>query len=134
MKDFLSDNLDCGLSVDLTPMIDVLFMLLIFFLTTSAFIKPALEVALPQADSSKHLKDTKDRLVITIDKEGRIYLDQAPADLERVRSILQAEGGRRRINLYVDRDAPFNSFIGVIDITREFGIEDVVVATEKRKD
>ncbi len=133
MNDFLADNLDCGLSVDLTPMIDVLFMLLIFFLTTSAFIKPALEVVLPEADSSRQLKDAQNRVVITIDRNGKIYLDQNPADFERIRSVLNTDGNRK-INLFVDREAPFYSFIGVVDITRELGIEDVVVTTEKRKD
>lgn len=129
---FLYDESD-DLSIDLTPLVDVIFMLIIFFVTAAAFIKPAIEVDLARAESAQNGAASGRQLVITIDKAGEIYLDGTLTTPPDLGPVLDRER-RCAVNLFVDRKAPFDAFLSVIDLSRRFNRHDLVVTVEHADD
>jgi biopolymer transport protein ExbD len=114
--------------IDLTPLIDVVFILLIFFFITSTFIQPSLPVNLAQAASASASAERKEQLVITIDAEGTLFHEGVVLIRGEIPALIRANP-ELGINLFVDRAAPFESFLSVIDETRLQGREDVSITT-----
>ncbi len=114
--------------IDLTPLIDVVFILLIFFFITSTFIRPALPVNLAKAASAAASAERKEQLVITIDAEGALFNDGVTLTREDVPALLSANPDLG-INLFVDRAAPFEAFLSVIDEARLLDREDISITT-----
>ena len=90
MHDFDEDA-----SIDLTPVIDVIFMLLIFFIMTTSFSKP----------------------VISVKDDGTIHYQDRQLTKEALAAVLETRP-EALLNLYVDEKAPFEAFVGVVDIAR----------------
>ena len=114
--------------IDLTPLIDVVFILLIFFFITSTFIQPSLPVNLAKAASAAASAERKEQLVITIDAAGSFFYDGVLVARENIPAVLQLSP-ELGINLFVDRAAPFESFLAVIDEARLLGRDDVSITT-----
>ncbi len=114
--------------IDLTPLIDVVFILLIFFFITSTFIRPSLPVNLAKAASAAASAERKEQLVITIDAEGALFNDGVTLTREDVPALLSANPDLG-INLFVDRAAPFEAFLSVIDEARLLDREDISITT-----
>jgi len=127
IEDFSLDK-EFDEEIDLTPLIDVVFILLIFFFITSTFIRPSLPVNLAKAASAAVSADRKEQLVITIDAEGALSNDGAPLIREDIPALIQASPDLG-INLFVDRAAPFESFLAVIDEARLLDREDISITT-----
>jgi biopolymer transport protein ExbD len=111
------DELDDDVRPDLTPLIDVIFMLVIFFVMTMSFSKPVMDIVLPKAEHSEAAKRSAQlELTVTADgvmKHGEevIEKDALPAFLEREPEAM--------LNLFVDEKAPFERFIAIVDAAKE---------------
>ena len=127
IEDFSLDR-EFDEEIDLTPLIDVVFILLIFFFITSTFIRPSLPVNLAKAASAAASAERKEQLVITIDAEGSLFHDGAPLVRAELPALIQASP-ELGINLFVDRAAPFEAFLGVIDEARRLNREDISITT-----
>ncbi len=114
--------------IDLTPLIDVVFILLIFFFITSTFIRPSLPVNLAKAASAAASAERKEQLVISIDADGVLFNDGVTLTREDVPALLNANP-ELGINLFVDRAAPFEAFLAVIDEARLLDREDISITT-----
>ena len=114
--------------IDLTPLIDVVFILLIFFFITSTFIRPSLPVNLAKAASAAASAERKEQLVISIDADGVLFNDGMTLAREDVPALLNANP-ELGINLFVDRAAPFEAFLAVIDEARLLDREDISITT-----
>lgn len=114
--------------IDLTPLIDVVFILLIFFFITSTFIQPSLPVNLAKAASASASAERKEQLVITIDADGTLFHEGIVLIREEIPALIRSNPDLG-INLFVDRAAPFESFLSVIDETRLMGRDDVSITT-----
>ncbi len=114
--------------IDLTPLIDVVFILLIFFFITSTFIRPSLPVNLATAASAAASAERKEQLVISIDADGVLFNDGVMLAREEIPALLTANPDLG-INLFVDRDAPFEAFLSVIDEARLLNREDISITT-----
>ncbi|MBI9019880.1 MAG: biopolymer transporter ExbD [Verrucomicrobia bacterium] len=114
--------------IDLTPLIDVVFILLIFFFITSTFIRPSLPVNLAKAASAAASAERKEQLVITIDADGELFNDGGPLVREEIPALLKANP-ELGINLFVDRAAPFDAFLSVIDEARLLNRENISITT-----
>jgi len=114
--------------IDLTPLIDVVFILLIFFFITSTFIRPSLPVNLAKAASSAVSAERKEQLTITIDADGALFNDGAPLVRKDIPALITAHPNLG-INLFVDRAAPFEAFLAVIDEARLLNREDISITT-----
>ena len=103
-------------SIDLTPLIDTLFMLLIFFIMTTTFSRPVLDIILP-ASSEAEASAEKREQVISIKADGSLHYEGRMIDRSEVDAIL-AERPEALLNLYVDQKAPFEAFVEVVDIAK----------------
>jgi biopolymer transport protein ExbD len=128
MIDEFSLDREFDAEIDLTPLIDVVFILLIFFFITSTFIRPSLPVNLAQAASAAAAAERTEQLVLTINAEGTVFHAGAVLTQKEVAAVISANPGRG-INLFVDRAAPFEAFLAVLDEARLLDREDVSITT-----
>lgn len=109
-------NFDEEPQIDLTPLIDCLFMLIIFFVLTMSFSKPVLEVMLPQASNGEVSRERND-LLLSVKKDGSLWLGAEATTIEGLTAALDA-APERTLNIYMDREAPFAKFVEVMDLTK----------------
>lgn len=123
-----SDN-----QIDIAPMIDVVFILLIFFMVTTTFVKDMkLELDRPSAASASSASSKSVRLFI--DKNGDTYLDGEPVRLWLIQSKLRellATSTSKTVLVVTDEGVPSGKLVEVIDQARMSGAQSVAVATEK---
>ncbi len=112
------------LGIDLTPLIDVIFMLLIFFILAGSLVPPSIKVDLPQAASAEQPPRRDEPLRLTIDQEGRIHQGQELLAPEQLPSLLAAHPSRP-VEVVVDSRAPFAPFMRVLDQARLEGRADL---------
>lgn len=127
LEDFSLDK-EFDEEIDLTPLIDVVFILLIFFFITSTFIRPSLPVNLATAASAVAAAERKEQLVITIDAQGGIFHGNRLLDRTEISGLIK-EHPEQGINLFVDRAAPFEAFLAVVDEARRLNREDLSITT-----
>lgn len=113
--------------IDLTPLIDCLFMLIIFFVLTMSFSKPVLEVVLPQAVNGDASHD-RNELLVSVKADGSLFLNADPTTLEEIGAALDAQP-ERLLNIYMDEKAPFASFVAVMDVAKEKRAGRFVIST-----
>lgn len=132
--------------LDLTPLIDVIFLLLVFFLLTTTFSKPtqsreavkeveaAINVQLAKAKSGTSTT-TAERITLFLDDKGQLFLsngDQiAPNDLKAKLLELKEREENPLVDLKADRSASHGAVIEVLDLVKETGIEQVNIVIEK---
>ena len=113
--------------IDIVPLIDCMFQLLIFFMLTSSFIViPGVNVQLPKVLTAESV-DTR-TLTIVITSEDIIYLEDKPQDIKDVEEIIKKEK-YSYIFIKADRDASFGIFAKIYDICKRLGITKISYAT-----
>ena len=126
------------LDVSLTPMIDVVFLLLIFFMVTTTFSRESvIKVMLPQADGQQAEKQAQ-ALLLTINKSGQYFIDDKPLSdqsLDTLAKQLTAHRNNRNIPLIINADAtaPVQSAISVLDVASKIGFSNITFATQKQE-
>jgi len=115
--------------VDITPLIDVVFLMLIFFMVSTTFDKQTqLKVDLPSASAMEQKEQKEDRIEITIDPKGHFYVNELElvshdaATLQR--AIQKVSDGRTDLPVIVsgDRNAPLQAMVTVMDVTAQLGL------------
>ena len=134
-----SDDQENDLVVDMTPMIDCVFLLLIFFLVATVVKKTEeeIDVNLPQAKftSEKKYSDETLPLVIGIDKSGQFYIDGSPVGKQRLHLALKEvaqSDPKRRIRIDGDRDARFQDLASIMELCSFEGLTNVGIHTEQK--
>lgn len=122
---------EIGGSIDLTPLIDVVFLLLIFFIMATTFTKPVLDMNLATADSAT-AGSRQRQLTIAIDREGHMRHEGVPLALEEFPALLEARGDIP-VNFLVDKGTPFEFFVKAVDIARSNDRQDFTITTEPGK-
>ena len=122
------------LNVDMTPMIDCVFLLLIFFLvaTTLKKIDKELPLELPDATASLEVQQPEEFAVVAIDAEGIFYLDGTPVPISLLHTELTSRSAANpeiKIRLDVDRRAEFAAVMQVLDHLRFHNITNVGINT-----
>jgi biopolymer transport protein ExbD len=120
-------------SINITPLIDVLFLLLTFFLVTTTFIEQsALKVELPKMSHADKVQQER-RFVLEVAPDGRMRYDGEPMDKETLRSRLlgaadeiNAGGG---VMLRADQLVSHGEVVAVLDLIKEAGVRRFVIAT-----
>lgn len=123
-----NEFLDEDLGLDLTPLIDVIFMLLIFFIMTTTFNKPILDIVLPTAEQVDQLEKGEE-IVISLTKEGGFFYKNEQVSLGQLEEIF-AEQPEATVNLYVDKETPFDAFVQVIDKAKVREAGKLVISAE----
>ena len=120
--------------MELTPLIDCVFLLLIFFMVTTVFQEPyRLKVLLPEAEEAAMIEEKK--LVATIDRAGVMEVNRYPVTLESVEGVLAREKeGVRVVTLIIrtDKDTRHGLVLDLMETAKRIGIEKIVLATEKK--
>ncbi len=111
-------DLDEDINIDLTPLIDVIFMLLIFFIMTTTFSKPVLDIVLPASDTSEAADKKYSELIIVVDGGGKIFYGETEIDAQALTALLR-EKPDELLNLHMDEKAPFESFVSIVDIAKK---------------
>jgi biopolymer transport protein ExbD len=119
--------------LDLIPMINIVFLLLIFFmLTATTPTKEGREVDLPKARTAE--KSNKQYFTVTIDKEGALQLDGNEVTLKTLQGQLESKiRGQKNtvISIHADKVIEFELFGQVIELAKQAGVEDFILATEQ---
>ena len=129
--DFFHDN-DFEGAVDLTPLLDAVFILIIFFAVASSFSKPVLDIILPTSETAAASKTKQDEIIVSINSEGEIFSGGVLYTRNNITDLMKQDM-EKAINLYVDEKAPFDSFLVVLDCSRKEGRNNVFISTEKRQ-
>ena len=117
--------------LDLIPMINVVFLLLIFFMLTSTTTLQSKKVELPTAKTAE--KNSKEFLIMTIDKNGSLELDGKAVTIEELPDHLEKKVGEKKntvISIHADKVIEFELFGNVIELAKQAGAEDFMLATE----
>lgn len=120
----------------ITPLIDMVFLLLVFFLLTSSFVlQEGIKVDLPSAKSSE-IQQEKEEIVISITKDNEIYLNQRQVDLETLSQGLVEiikEDPNKPVVIRADKGIILEMAVKVLDIVRLSGAKRVVISTKIEK-
>ncbi|MBC6428281.1 MAG: biopolymer transporter ExbD [Cellvibrionales bacterium] len=119
--------------IDLTPMLDVVFIMLIFFIVTATFIKlPGTDVLRPEALNAE---DQKPAMLAAIDDNGQIWINREqvePRFLKTRIAVLYAENPKGDLVIQADQEARVLQIAQVADAAREVGVESINIAAESR--
>lgn len=120
--------------MNITPLVDVVFLLLLFFMLTSHFIQePAIRIKLPESKTA----GSKDETIktVTITKDRGIYFMDKKVDMDNLRALLKESSNDTKkdfLRIKADRDVSVGLLISVIDEVRLSGIKDFSIVTERR--
>ena len=118
--------------LNIAPLIDMVFILLIFFLVTTSFVKESgVTVQRPVAQSAQEQKTT---LIIGITPENRVYMEGKPVDVRSVQGQVQGfalQNPGANVVIAADRDSRSGTIIQVLDACRLAGVQDVAVAAKR---
>ena len=115
--------------LDIAPLIDVVFLLLIFFMLTSSYIfQPGIKINLPKAVTSEVIRERD--LVITVSAENLIYLNDHSVSLKELESHLEKAAGKGwPLLIKADRKASLGKVVRIWDMSREAGLTQINIAT-----
>lgn len=122
--------------VDLTPMIDVVFLLLIFFMISTTFIeRPGLSINLPTS-SSEQIKQSKKEVQVYLAENGDIYLQREKVNLEELLQYLmtfdQITTEKMTFLLMADKAALHGNVVQLMDAAKKAGFGSLAIATDKK--
>ena len=129
--DFLEDD---QTEITMSPLVDCVFLLLIFFLvaTMSKQANKDVDIRLPESDSAVKRLATDDQTVIGVDEQGNIYLEGKPASIMVVHDALRTmalASPDKQIRIDADANAPLADVVEVVDICQFNHLDDVVLRT-----
>jgi biopolymer transport protein ExbD len=134
MRDFLKTRIeDEESSVDITPMLDVVFIMLIFFIVTATFIKEAgIDVDKPAAATA--VVQEKASILVAIDANNNVWINRRQVDLRSVRSIverLHAENPKGTLVIQADKQSNNDTLVQVMDASRRAGVYEIALAANE---
>ena len=119
--------------LDMTPMLDIVFIMLIFFIVTTSFVKESgVTVSTPQADTAAQQDNAN--IFIAITASGEVWVDRRPVDPRSVRAIvarLHADNPEGSVIIQSDEEASTRMLVEVMDQVRLAGVEGIAIAAEK---
>ncbi len=118
--------------INIVPLVDVMLVLLIIFMVTAPMLTQGVDVNLPQANA-KAMRSEEERLVITVDRNSRIFVGKQPMEFNRLSESLKAIVERRadrQVYFRADRTVPYGFVVKVIAEVRNAGIEKLGMVTE----
>ena len=120
--------------INITPMLDVVFIMLIFFIVTSTFVKETgIDVNRPQAATA--VKKAKANILIAIDAHDNIWIDRRQIDIRSVRpniERLHAENPQGSVVIQADKESKTDTLIQVMDASRQAGVYNVSIAAQEQ--
>ncbi len=134
---FQTRNRD-DVQLDMTPLVDVVFLLLIFFmLSTSLSVNPGIKIDLPKS-SAEQIKKKKTTLRVAVEASGRIYLEGKKLSLPQLREKFQvvgkAQGDDVLVVIEADKKVYHGLVVKVMDAAKSAGLNKLAIATEPNEE
>jgi biopolymer transport protein TolR len=130
------DPFDHLADINVTPLVDVMLVLLIIFMVTATMLLQGVSVALPKAQASNLPKSAEDPVILSITKNGMYYINETPVAggllKDRLQAYLRARTDKT-IYLKADRAIPYGTVVETMDLLNRMGIENLGMLTESRE-
>jgi biopolymer transport protein TolR len=117
--------------INITPLVDVVLVLLVIFMLAAPVLQSGIEVAVPKTRTVKEI--TESRVVVTIAKDQQVYLGDKPVNIHDLPFKLRESGkdpAHQVIYLRADERVPFGAFASVMDAVKQAGITNISVVTQ----
>src|SRR5881396_3038736 len=117
--------------INITPLVDVVLVLLIIFMVTAPVLQSGIEVSVPKTRTVKEI--TEERMVISINKQQRVFLGNDPVNINEIGARLRQkirDPQHQSIFVRADEDVPFGAFATVMDAVKQAGITNVSIVTQ----
>jgi biopolymer transport protein TolR len=115
--------------INITPLVDVVLVLLLIFMLTAPVLQSGIDVAIPKTRSVSQL--TEQRMVVTIDKDQNVFLDDKAINVNQLPAKLKsgATGAKSIVYVRSDERVPFGAFASVMDAIKLAGITNISIVT-----
>ncbi len=121
-------------TIDLTPMLDVVFIMLIFFIVTTSFVKESgIDVSRPSAKTAK--KKERATILVAIGQSGEIWIQRRKVDIRSVRANIErlhAESPEGTVVIQADERSETGLLVDVMDQVRLAGVESIAVSAKQK--
>jgi biopolymer transport protein ExbD/biopolymer transport protein TolR len=117
--------------INVTPLVDVVLVLLIIFMVTAPVLQSGIEVSVPRTRTVKEI--TEERMVISINKQQRVFLGNDPVNINEIKARLRQrirDPQNQSVFIRADEDVPFGAFATVMDAIKGAGITNVSIVTQ----
>ena len=117
--------------INITPLVDVVLVLLVIFMITEPVLQSGIDVAVPKTRTVKEI--TEQRQVLTIDKDGGLFLNDKPVNIHDLPNLLRAGNSdttRKVVFLRADERVQFGVFASAIDAVKQAGITNISIVTQ----
>jgi biopolymer transport protein ExbD/biopolymer transport protein TolR len=122
--------------INITPLVDVVLVLLVIFMITAPVLQSGIEVSVPKTRTAKQI--TEQHTVITINRNQEVFIGDKPVNIHDLgRQLLQTSDGsagrdpaRQVIYLRADEQVPFGAFASVMDAVKQAGITNISIVTQ----
>jgi biopolymer transport protein TolR len=117
--------------INITPLVDVVLVLLIIFMVTAPVIQSGIDVSVPKTRTVKEI--TQERLVLTINKDQRVFLGSEPININEIGTKLRQkirDPRNQSIFVRADENVPFGAFATVMDSVKQAGFSNVSIVTQ----
>jgi len=132
MRKFGKANQEEETEIDITPMLDVVFIMLIFFIVTATFVKEAgVDVFKPEAKTAE--AKTKANILIAIDSNDIVWIDGVAVDATAITANvkrLRAENPKGTVMIQADKESSHNMLLEVYNGAKDAGAEEIAISTE----
>ena len=125
---------DAGITIEMTPMIDMVFLLLIFFLVATTFqqTEREMQIALPIASSSEPISALLQELIVNVDIDGGMIVGGRTLDTEALRELIEsavANNPEQKVTIRGDKGTVYANIVSVLDICKGAGIQEPYLDT-----
>ncbi len=121
----------------IAPLVDIVFLLLIFFMVTSNFdVASGVRIKLPRVEK-RILDHEKNRIILVVDKSGQTYLEGQKVDLDALKENLETfvrEKGIIQVILQADKDVTHGHVVRIMDLAKTAGADSILIAAQWKAD
>jgi biopolymer transport protein ExbD/biopolymer transport protein TolR len=117
--------------INITPLVDVVLVLLVIFMLTAPVLQSGIQVAVPKTKTVKEI--TQQRTVLTINKDQEVFLNDKPVNLNDLPTLLRqgnTDTTNQVVYLRADEKVPFGAFATLMDAVKQAGITNVSIVTQ----
>lgn len=115
--------------INITPLVDVVLVLLLIFMVTAPVLQSGIDVAVPQTRTVNQA--VEQRRVLTLDRNQNVFLDDKPVNVHDLSGILsRGTDARQTVYVRADQRVPFGAFASVMDAVKQAGITNISIVTQ----